>query len=224
MTTTTDTPTADAVVDAPATHTSLWLALLAFQQEMPTVAKTKTARVPTKTGGSYSYSYADLAVITATATPILARHGLMFVSTTGQVKNGNGYELVGHVIHAATGQELSGALPLFGTNAQDIGGSITYMRRYLMGCLTGIITDDDTDADHAPAQRAQQQDPHRPPAQRMTQQQFDALVQWQESGVNLTTVFWDVLNRAASSDDMTFDEAAKVLEHLHQREEQNSKR
>jgi ERF superfamily protein len=224
MTTTLD-DTTTPTVDAPdAAHTNLWLALLAFQQEMPTVAKTKTARVPTKTGGSYSYSYADLAVIAATATPILARHGLMFVSTTGQVKNGNGYELVGHVIHAATGQEVSGALPLFGTNAQDIGGSITYMRRYLMGCLTGIITDDDTDAVEAPAQRAQQQDPHRPPAQRMTQQQFDALVQWQESGVNLTTVFWDVLKRAASSDDMTFDEAAQVLEYLHKREEERNRK
>lgn len=210
----------DETITAPATarptHTSVYLALFAFQQEMPTVAKTKTARVPTKTGGSYSYSYADLAVIAATATPILARHGLMFVSTP--TPGPHGYELVGHVIHAETGQELSGSLPLFGTNAQDIGGSITYMRRYLMGCLTGIITDDDTDADHAPAQRAQQQDPHRPPAQRMTQQQFDALVQWKDSGVDLTTVFWDVLKRAASSDNMTFDEAARVLEYLNARD------
>lgn len=217
MTTTLDTPTTPAVDVPPAPHSNLWLALLAFQQEMPTVPKTKTAKVPTKSGGQYTYTYADLAVVSAVATPLLVKHGLVYVSTPGAGERG--YELTGRIVHAATGEEVSGALPLFGTSSQDIGGSITYMRRYLMGCLTGIITDDDTDADHAPAQRAQQQDPHRPPAQRMTQQQFDALVQWQESGTNLTTVFWDVLKRAASSDDMTFDEAAQVLEYLHQREE-----
>lgn len=224
MTTTLDDTTTTPAVDVPpAPHANLWLALLAFQQDMPTVPKTKTARVPTKTGGSYQYTYADLAVVSAAATPLLVKHGLVYVSTPGSGERG--YELTGHIVHAATGQEVSGALPLFGTSSQDIGGSITYMRRYLMGCLTGIITDDDTDAVEAPAQRAQQQDNHRPPAQRMTQQQFDALVQWQESGVNLTTVFWDVLKRAASSDDMTFDEAARVLEFLHEREEEkNSKR
>ena len=223
MTTTIDaTTTAPAGDVPPAPHANLWLALLAFQQEMPTVPKTKTARVPTKSGNTYSYTYADLAVVSAAATPLLVKHGLVYVSTPGD--GARGYELTGHIVHAATGQEVTGSLPLFGTSSQDIGGSITYMRRYLMGCLTGIITDDDTDAVEAPAQRAQQQNNHRPPAQRMSQDQFNALVQWQESGVKLETVFWDVLKRAASSDDMTFDEAAQVLEYLHKREEQrNSK-
>lgn len=215
MTTTLEQSTpAVAVPQGP--HASLWLALLAFQQEMPTVPKTKTARVPTKTGGSYSYSYADLAVVSAIGTPLLIKHGLVYVTTPGSGERG--YELTGHIVHAATGEKVSGALPLFGTNSQDIGGSITYMRRYLMGCLTGIITDDDTDADHAPAERAQQQNNHRPPAQKMTQEQFDALVQWKDSGVDLTTVFWDVLKRAAESSNMTYDEAAQVLEYLHERE------
>lgn len=207
------------ITDEAAPMIGLYSALFAFQQDMPKVPKTKTARVTMKGGGAYSYTYADLAVIAEHATPILAKYDLFFVSTP--VPGPHGYELIGHIIHAKTGQELTGSLPLFGTNAQDLGGSITYMRRYLLGCLTGIITDDDTDAVEAPAQRAQQQNNHRPPVQRMTQQQFDALVQWQESGVDLTTTFWDVLKRAASSDDMTFDEAAQVLEYLHAREAKN---
>lgn len=137
-------------------------ALAAFQADMPKVHKGKTARVPTKGGGSYSYDYADLADVTAVAMPKLAEHGLSFVSCPRQTERG--YELVGTLVHKS-GEHLTGALPLTGGTEQALGSSLTYLRRYLLGSMTGIVTDDDEDgaaATHAPRQ-AEQQPPQPTP-------------------------------------------------------------
>lgn len=134
-------------------------ALAAFQAEMPKVAKGKTAKVPTKAGGSYSYNYADLADVVEAATPLLAKNGLSFVCLPRTREDGR-YELVGTLLHKS-GQHLQGALPLAGVQPQEIGSSLTYMRRYLLGCLTGIVTDEDDDGqianDAAIRQHEQQQ-------------------------------------------------------------------
>lgn len=135
-------------------------ALAAFQGEMPTVPKTQTAKVPTKAGGSYTYTYAGLADVAEVAMPLLARHGLAFtcLPTHGDV----GAELVGMLLHTS-GESLSATLPIFGRTAQEIGSSLTYGRRYLLGCMTGLVTDDDDDgAASNTAKRTRQQ---RPPAQ-----------------------------------------------------------
>jgi hypothetical protein len=126
-------------------------ALAGFQAEMPTVTKGKTAKVPTKDGGSYSYTYADLADVTAAAMPILTRHGLAFTACPRHTEHG--YELVGRLLHDS-GEALDGSLPLHGSTAQQIGSSLTYNRRYLFGCMTGLITDDDNDGAHAGSTRA----------------------------------------------------------------------
>lgn len=199
----TDTPTIK--------HETLWLALLAFQQDMPTVPKTKTANVPTKSGGSYKYSYADLAVVSGIATPLLTAHGLLFVSTPAATADG--YELVGRIIHADTGAELTGSLPLNGRGSQEIGSAITYMRRYLMGCLTGIITDDDDDAQSTPEQRTQA----TKPVQMMTQEQFAAINEWQSRGTDVDAVFREQFGRDVPKEP-TYDDAAKLLEYLHRHE------
>lgn len=138
---------AEPKADAPPVHQSLAAALAAFQSDMPTVHKGKTATVPTKGGGSYRYTYADLADVAQAAHPILARHGLAFTATPKRTTQGD-YELQGRLIHTS-GQRVKGSLPLFGRTAQELGSSITYARRYLLGCLTGIVTDDDEDGNVA---------------------------------------------------------------------------
>lgn len=129
-------------------------ALIAFQIDMPTVHKGKTANVPTKNGGSYSYKYADLADVSAAAFPLLTKHGLSFVALPRYGERG--YELVGRLLHVS-GQSLSGALPLHGNTAQEVGSALTYARRYLLGCMTGIVTDDDDDAQAAQGRPATRQ-------------------------------------------------------------------
>jgi len=122
-------------------------ALAAFQAEMPTVAKANTADVPTKNGGSYSYSYADLADVSAAAIPLLTKNGLSFSCLPRRCEDGS-YELAGTLLHTS-GESLEGSLPIFGRTAQEIGSALTYGRRYLLGCMTGIVTDADDDGQAA---------------------------------------------------------------------------
>jgi hypothetical protein len=117
-------------------------ALAAFQAEMPTVPKSQTARVRTRDGDSYSYTYAGLADVTEAAMPLLAKHGLAFATLPGD------NQLTGMLIHQS-GQALTAALPIHGTSPQQVGSSLTYMRRYLLGCMTGLVTDDDDDGRQA---------------------------------------------------------------------------
>lgn len=126
---------------------NLATALVAFQAEMPTVNKGKKASVPTKSGGSYTYTYADLADVTAAGVPVLGRHGLSFTSRPRRCDNGD-YELEGVLMHVS-GETSTGSLPLHGRTPQELGSALTYARRYLFGCLTGIVTDDDDDAQAA---------------------------------------------------------------------------
>jgi len=141
---------------APVRQPSIAAALVAFQTEMPVVAKDKNADIPTKSGGSIRYSYADLAAVTAAALPLLTRHGLAFSCCPRATERG--YELAGVLLHVS-GDRIEGALPLYGNNPRDIGSGITYARRYLLGSMTGIVTDDDDDGAAAqPAQRAREWD------------------------------------------------------------------
>jgi hypothetical protein len=118
-------------------------ALVAIQKALPTVGKTQTAEVPTKAGGKYTYTYATLGDVTDAALPLLSAHQIAWVCWPRQAANG--YELVGELLHVS-GESRSGALPLHGNDPQVIGGAMTYFRRYLLGSMLGIVTDDDPDA------------------------------------------------------------------------------
>ena len=143
--------TAERALERPALD-QLATALAAFQAEMPTVAKAHTAQVRSEKG-SYSYTYAGLADVSEAAMPLLARHGLSFSCLPG-----NGV-LTGILLHSS-GQSLTASLPINGSTPQQVGSSLTYMRRYLLGCMTGVVTDDDDDGQQA------QQATKRKPAQR----------------------------------------------------------
>lgn len=134
------------------THGSLETALVAFQADMPSVHKGQRATIPGKDGRSgYSYRYADLADVAAVAHPLLTKHGLSF-TTQPRYVDGAGFVLVGVLRHQG-GQRDEGMLPIMGRDAQAIGSSITYARRYLLGCMTGIVTDDDEDGAAATSQQ-----------------------------------------------------------------------
>lgn len=130
---------------------ALATALVAFQKELPKVGKDKTAKM-----GTYSYSYADLASLTHTVLPLLTKHGLSFTAQPRQTESG--YELAGVLMHEA-GDFIEGALPIYGRQPQEIGSAITYARRYLLGCLTGVVTEDDDDGKAATKASRTQSEP-----------------------------------------------------------------
>lgn len=164
----------------PGGHPSLTHALVAFQADLPHVAKSQTADVPTKSGGSYSYTYADLSDIVRVAYPVMTRHGLAFTSGP-DVRDGHSV-LAWRLLHT-TGGEITGAylMPSGARTPQEIGGQITYARRYSLVSALGLAPDDDDDGARAEAAVRQQRGGAggRPPAEglrgraQQAQQQVD---------------------------------------------------
>lgn len=116
----------------------LFKSLAAFQQECPVIHK--------GTSG-YGYTYADLPAIFEVINPILKKHKLGFTQAV------EGITLKTVVFHTETGESLSEAaeipqgVSLKGMNEfQVLGSAITYMRRYQLSAMLGIVTDKDTDA------------------------------------------------------------------------------
>lgn len=200
-------------------HKNLSEALAAFQAEMPVVTKSKTAKVPTKAGGSYSYSYADLATVSEIAMPRLTAHGLSFTCAPRLTDAGH-YELVGTLRHAS-GDAADGALPIKGGTPQELGSSITYARRYLLGAMTGIVTDDDDDGALASQQREERQQRRRGapaprPMSKRTQGQLFAL--FGQKGIpenqQLAGINYRVGGTYESRADVTEDDARLVIDYL----------
>jgi hypothetical protein len=150
------------MTEQPPPLASLAKALAAFQSEMPKVGKAQKATVPLKAGGSYSYKYAGLPDVVDAVVPLLTKHGLSFTCCPRRAADGT-YELAGILLHTS-GESLTGSLPIFGRQAQEIGSAITYGRRYLLGCMTGVVTDEDEDGSLAnqAQQRSQQTNDDKP--------------------------------------------------------------
>jgi len=117
---------------------SLFKSLAAFQQEVPVIHK--------ETKG-YGYSYADLPTIFDKINPLLAKHNLGFT----QPIMGNCVKTI--IFHTETGEtiesltEITQGVQLKGMNDfQVLGSAITYIRRYALSSILGLVTDKDTDA------------------------------------------------------------------------------
>lgn len=124
-------------------HDSIIAALAAFQAEVPTIAKGRTAKI-TSTKGSYSYKYAALEDIMAAIRPVLAKHGL---AITQNAVSENGNVGVSTTIHHGTEAIESGVLLLpAGGTPQSAGSALTYARRYSLSAALGIATEEDDDA------------------------------------------------------------------------------
>jgi hypothetical protein len=120
-------------------------ALAAVQAELPAIAKGETARIEPKEGRSYEYSYADLTDVSAAVLPLLGSHGLAF---TAWPTLEEGRFVLSYTLMHSSGEERSGSYPLPASGSpQQIGGVITYARRYCLCAVTGVAPGgDDTDA------------------------------------------------------------------------------
>ncbi len=129
-------------------HDSIAAALAAFQEEVPSIPKGRTAKIQS-TKGSYSYKYADLEDIIKAIRPILAKHDL---AITQNAVSDNGNVGVSTTIHHGTESIESGALLLpAGGTPQSAGSALTYARRYSLSAALSIATNEDDDAAGATA-------------------------------------------------------------------------
>ena len=117
---------------------TLYKAIAAFQQEVPVIHKATKA---------FKYSYADLPTVLDIINPLLKKHGLGF---TQLIVNEN---LVTRVFHIESGEYIesnvyiNSKVQLGGMNEfQVMGSAITYLRRYSLSAMLGLVTDVDTDA------------------------------------------------------------------------------
>jgi len=117
---------------------NIYKAIANFQQEVPVIHKGTTG---------YGYSYADLPAIYEVINPLLKKHGLGFT----QPINGNNVKTI--VFHVDSGEtvESETAIPQGVSLAkmnefQVLGSAISYLRRYALSSILGLVTDKDTDA------------------------------------------------------------------------------
>lgn len=117
---------------------NLFKALADFQQEVPVIHK--------GTQG-YGYSYASLNQIFEVINPLLKKHGLGFTQLVG---NGDIKTVVFHIPSGEIIETITNipqGVQLKGMNDfQVLGSAITYIRRYALSAILGLITDKDTDA------------------------------------------------------------------------------
>ena len=113
-------------------------ALVQFQNKSPAINLDSTVRVSTSKGG-YDFKYATLAHIMDAIRPVLSECNLAI--SQGM----NGCDFYTALIHES-GEEIRSTAPIsMEGKMQEIGSRISYMRRYQLSALLGIVADDDDD-------------------------------------------------------------------------------
>lgn len=117
---------------------AIYTALAAFQQEMPAIKKNASG---------YGYKFADLDEITKSIKPLMLKYKLGFTQPI------DGTKLKTILFHTESGESIEGCaeipqgVTLKGQNEfQTMGSAITYLRRYGLVSILGLVTDEDADA------------------------------------------------------------------------------
>lgn len=118
--------------------TNIYTALANFQAEIKPLSK--------DTEG-YGYKYVSLPSMIETITPILANNGLGFT----QPFDGKAVKTI--LFHIESGDTLESSIDipqdveLKGMNAyQSLGSATSYLRRYSLASILGLVIDEDNDA------------------------------------------------------------------------------
>jgi len=117
---------------------SIYKSLANFQQECPTIHKATKG---------YGYTYSDLPTIFKVINPLLKKNGLGFT----QLLNGKTIETI--LFHVETGETIKSITDIPQdvklakmNDFQVLGSAVTYLKRYSLSSILGIVTDLDNDA------------------------------------------------------------------------------
>ena len=131
---------------------NIYAALAQFQSQCPMIRKDTTTKVKTKSGGEYSYKYGSLPHVLEQIKPHMAAAGLGFTQPIELLENGGEAirTILFHVMDDKT-IESQIELPDFKFDQMNVmqskGSVITYLRRYAIMSVLGIVAeDDDNDA------------------------------------------------------------------------------
>lgn len=120
-------------------HETLVQALAAFQADLPGISLDSE-------NPHFRSKFASLSNITRVVFPKLAEQGLSF-SVGSFIDNGI-LVIDAHLMHEG-GESRSMQVPTTETNPQKLGSFISYMRRYALASLTGVVADEDDDGNAA---------------------------------------------------------------------------
>lgn len=105
----------------------------------------KEAKIPMKKGGSFKFKYCSLGNIQNALREPLSEQGLVVM----QFPSSNGNKVsVETVIGHSSGQFISrtAVITAASTDVKDIGGAITYQKRYSLAAIFNLTADEDMDA------------------------------------------------------------------------------
>lgn len=116
---------------------NIYKSLAAFQQEVPVIFKDSSG---------YNYNYADLPTVFETINPLLKKHGMGFYQAV------NGTKIKTVVFHIESGETIESETDIPQgvqlnkmNDFQVLGSGITYLRRYTLSSILGLVTDKDED-------------------------------------------------------------------------------
>jgi hypothetical protein len=186
-----------------ATHKSLAAALAAFQGAAPTLRK--DAENP-----HFRSRFTPLDTIVETIRPLLSQHGLAWTALPGYDENTGHPVLEYRLIHADSGEEILGRMPLLLTknDPQGMGSALTYARRYALSAVLNLVSDEDDDGHQA-------SQPGQPHQEHKASEKQRNLIFVKARERNLTPSALANLTRLAAGADVKFfndeDEAEKYL-------------
>lgn len=117
------------------------------QQGVATIAKNKTAKIPTRNGADYSYKYADLNDIWDAIKGMLKQEKLTIMQTQVLPKGIAGGDFFETCIFHESGEWVKAIAPLkvVRDDPQGAGSAVTFQRRYMLASMLGLMTDEDND-------------------------------------------------------------------------------
>jgi hypothetical protein len=117
-------------------------ALVEVQRELAPISKDSV-------NPHFKTKYASLDKLTEIVRPILCKHDIAIMQG-GAEQDDKGVTVETKLLHSS-GEWISGTyrLPMEKTNPQGAGSAITYARRYGLGSILALTTDDDDDANEA---------------------------------------------------------------------------
>ena len=135
------------------------------------------AAIKDKVNPFFKSSYADLGSVWDAARPVLSKYGLCIMQTTELAPDRNQVIMVTTLAHTS-GQWMKSFLPLNPSknDSQGMGAAITYLRRYSLSAIVGVVCDEDDDGETAVGrgktqlpENNQKQPPAAPPQEKPAQ-------------------------------------------------------
>jgi len=115
------------------------------------------AAIKDKINPFFKSFYADLGSIWDAARPVLSKYGLCVMQTTEINSDGSKIIMVTTLAHTS-GQWMKSYLPLnpAKNDSQGVGAALTYLRRYSLSAIVGVVCDEDDDGETAVGRGKQQ--------------------------------------------------------------------